>query len=158
MNAQTHCPECGDVWTDGQTCLDHFHVMLAWELEHQLYDVHHLLVLSYYLQHPSLYSPEALRDAMGLLREFVEQNVSPQEMRQRIRGLVDSGVRDQKIAGTPDRHGEYKRPISWEMHAADAARAGIEHYYASVRRWAESVLSALREAGELPASTDSARD
>lgn len=139
------CPECSADWSDGQTCQDHFHLMGFWELDHQLYDVHHLMVACYHLQHPSLYSPQTLNDVKHMLAEFVEGGVTPQEMRKRISKSVDSGVRTHKIAGTPESHGEYAHPINWPMRVTDVTAAGIENYYASVQAWAESILKALRE-------------
>jgi hypothetical protein len=149
VETPTICPACGAAWDDGRNCTDHFHQMGAWELEHQLYDVHHLMVLCFYLQHPALYSPEGLAFAQTLLVEFVEDGVTPQAMRQRIGRGIDSGVRDVKIKGTPEAHGSYARPVAWSMRAGDVTAAGIEHYYASVRQWAASTLQALRESGNL---------
>lgn len=157
METPTHCPACGAAWTDGQTCTDHFHLMLAWELDHQLYDVHHLMVLCYYLQHPELYSPAGLTYGLKLLVAFVEEGVTPQAMRQRIGGTVDSGTRAFKIKGTPASHGSYAHPVAWTMRAGDVTAAGMDAYYASVRQWAAATLQALRESGNLaPAPTQPA--
>lgn len=56
MDASQRCAECGAAWTNGQTCEDHFHQMLFWEAENPRAgaEVHHLMVLCYHLQHPSL--------------------------------------------------------------------------------------------------------
>ena len=143
------CPECGAAWTDGQTCTDHFHTLGFWELDHQLYDVHHLMVLCYHIQHPSLYSPEGLAQAHGLLTAFVEQGVSPQTMRKQIAGQVDSGVRTQKIGGTPEAHGHYAYPLTWSLRVSDVVSAGIDRYYDSVPAWARSVINDLRSSGNL---------
>ncbi len=121
------CPECGAVWGDGQSCTDAFHQMLAWEFEHQLLDVHHLLVLCYHLQHPSLYSPEGLAFGKQLLVQFLEDKVTPQAMRRAMRPVVDSGVRDFKITGTPAAHGAHAR-------ASAAARPGELARNPGVRR------------------------
>lgn len=145
----TRCPECGTDWSDGQTCTDHFHTMGFWELDNQLYDVHHLMVLSYHLQHPSLYSPQTLKDSVQMLVQFLESGVTPQQMRKQIGRAVDSGVRKHKIKGTPDSHGEYAHPVTWTKTAADVTGGGIEHFYDNVRQWAASILASLREAGEV---------
>ncbi|MBZ0275955.1 MAG: DUF5946 family protein [Anaerolineae bacterium] len=139
------CPECGAVWTDGKTCTDYFHLLGFWELDHQLYDVHHLMVICYHVQHPSLYSPEALQAAQQMLVEFVEGGVSPQMMRQRLNPAADSGQRAYRIKGTPESHGVHIYPITWSMTVADVTSGGIENYYASIRAWAKSVLRDLRE-------------
>lgn len=144
MAKSQKCPECGAIWAGDETCVDHFYLLEAWELENRLYDVHHLMVLCYYLQHPSLYSPEGLRDAKRLLVMFLEEGASPQQVRQRMHNAVDSSARTYKITGTPESHGEYTHPIQWTMTAADVVVAGIESYYDSVATWADSVLKALR--------------
>src|SRR3954470_24721062 len=84
------CLECGAVWGEGKTCQDDFHQMLAWEIENPsiIAEVHHLMVLCYHLQHPSLYSPKGLAGAMHLLVEFVEHEASPAEVRRRNRATL----------------------------------------------------------------------
>lgn len=101
MSVIQRCPECGAVWSEGQTCTDHFHMMGFWEMEYLLLDVHNLMVLSYYLQHPRLYSPEGLTHSMGLLVDFLERGLSTQDVRKRDRDVVDSGKRKFKIKGHP---------------------------------------------------------
>jgi hypothetical protein len=147
-----HCPECGTVWPEGQTCQDDFHQMLAWEFQTpRLWEVHHLTVLCYYLQHPSLYSPVALAGARQLLVEFVEQGAAPQEVRRRDRDTVDSSKRTWNFKGTTDAHGAYRHPIVWPMTAARVVAGGTEQYCANVRAWAASILAALRASGNLEA-------
>lgn len=141
------CPECRADWSGGQTCTDDFHTMLFWELDDQLYDVHHLLVLCYNVQHPSIYSPETLRWAIDVLTEFVETDLSPQALRKRIQNSVDSSVRKHKITGTPEAHGSYVHPVVWTITVADVVADGVERYYASVRAWAKAILSSLRASG-----------
>ena len=146
MEMLQQCPACGAVWTNGQTCEDHFHQMLFWEAEHPSYsaEVHHLMVVCYYLQHPSLYSPAGLSEARRLLLEFVERGASPVEVRQRNRARVDSSRRDWKITGTAASHGSYDRPIPWTMTAADVAAGGPDHYCDNVRAWAQAVNETLK--------------
>ena len=147
----THCPECGADWSSGVTCEQDFHQFGFWELadlEH-LGVVHHLMVLSYHLQHPSLYSPAGLTYAKGLLVDFVERGVTPQQARQQRRDQVDSGKRQFKIAGTPESHGSYDPPIRWMMTAADVVAGGTEHYVENVTAWAQSIYETLKAAHQL---------
>lgn len=146
---QNICHECQAICTDHQTCLDCFHTMGFWELDHQLLDVHHLMVLSFYLQHPQQMSPEWLQGAQWQLVQFLEQGVSPQEMRQQMAKHVDSGKRDYTMTARPDSHAGYQYPITWTMTAKDVINAGIEQYYPSVEKWARSILESLRESGNL---------
>ncbi|MEP7289389.1 MAG: DUF5946 family protein [Chloroflexota bacterium] len=147
------CHECSAIWTEDVTCENHFHQMGFWEMENLslLGEVHHLMVLSYHLQHPSLYSPEGLRGAMTLLVDFVERGITPAEVRQRDRAIVDSGKRRFKIKGTAASHGAYEHPVHWTMTAADVTAKGVTHYCDNVRAWARSIYEALKASGNLAA-------
>ncbi|MDX2139363.1 MAG: DUF5946 family protein [Chloroflexota bacterium] len=144
---QTICPDCGAMWKADDTCETHFHTLLAWEWDYRMYDLHHLLVLCYHLQHPHLYSPQTLANGLTMLVDFVEHGMTPQQMRKEITGAVDSGVRAHKITGTPDSYGTYAAPITWTMTIADVVAGGPDQYYAGVGAWAESMLARLRAAG-----------
>ena len=140
------CPECRADWSNGVTCEQDFHQFGFWELadlEH-LGSVHHLMVLCYYLQHPSLYSPAGLHEARRLLAEFVERGTAPFEVRQRNRDRVDSGKRDWKITGTPTSHGSYQQPQQWVLTAVDVVAGGADNYCDNVRTWARLINEALR--------------
>ncbi|MCL4875478.1 MAG: hypothetical protein KJ064_02415 [Anaerolineae bacterium] len=138
----TICPECGAA---GGTCQDYFHQLLFWEAEYPAFgEVHHLMVLCYHLQHPSLYSPEGLDAARQLLTAFLERGMTPDEVRRKYRSQVDSGQRTWKIKGNPDSHGAYVQPIQWTMTAADVVAGGAASYCENVRAWARSVFEALK--------------
>jgi hypothetical protein len=147
MNAAASCPECQAAWVDGNACQAAFYQMLAWESEYAIYDVHHLLVLCYYLQHPSLYSPEALLGAQKLLVDFLIKGISPQQVRQRDRVEVDSGRRKFKIKGKPDSHGAYANPVAWSMTAVDVVARGVEVYQDNVKAWARAVYRDIQLSG-----------
>jgi hypothetical protein len=122
--------------------------MLFWESENPSNgEVHHLMVLCYHLQHPSLYSPEGLREAKHLLIEFLERDVTPHEARNRNRARVDSSKRKWKIKGTAAAHGSYDRPVQWTMTPADVVAGGVDNYCDSVRRWAQSIYQAPKATG-----------
>lgn len=149
-STNSQCPECGASWIDGRTCTDNFHQLLAWEWDYQLLDVHHLLVLCFHLQHPSLYGPRVLDEAVTMLIRFQDAGVSPAQMRREMAPSVDSGVRRFKIRGTPEAHGVYRHPVAWTMTVGGVVAAGPEHYSASVRAWADSMLASLKVSGNLP--------
>ncbi|MBN1965772.1 MAG: hypothetical protein JW910_14065 [Anaerolineae bacterium] len=149
MEAMQHCPDCGAAWADGLTCEQHFHQMAAWELEHAIYDVHHLLVLCYHLQHPRLYSPSGLAGALRLLVDFVVLGMTPQQVRQRDRAALDSGRRRARITGTPDSHGSYDPPVHWTTTVPDVTAGGVAGYSDRVRAWAQTVFDALNDSGNL---------
>ncbi len=137
------CAECGAPLDDGRTCQDDFYTMLGWEWEYQLLDVHHLMVLSYNLQHPSILSPDGLTVSIGLLRQFLEEGITPELMRKRMSAAVDSGTRTFTITAREGAVGRYAHPITWTMRASDVVHAGVDQYYESVRKWAESALKSL---------------
>lgn len=151
MEIPTHCPACGARWIDSITCESHFHQLLFWEVEDPSRgSVHHLLVLSYHLQHPHLYSPETLQAGMQMLAQFIEEGVSPKQMRQRLQSSVDSGHRTHPITARPGHTGAYAYPVIWKVTAADVVSAGADAYISSVEGWASSILAVLRESGNLP--------
>jgi hypothetical protein len=142
------CPECGAALADGRTCADDFHQLLFWENERpELGQVHHLLVLCYHLQHPSLYSAEGLAHARRLLAEFVEGGLSPAVARRRQRAAVDSGGRGWSVTARPGNHGRYEHQPAWTMRAADVVAGGMDNYVANVRAWAGQVHRTLVEGG-----------
>ncbi len=97
------CPECGATWHDGETCENDFHQMLFWEHEDSSrWEVHHLTVLCYHLQHPSLYSQDGLANGIQLLTAFVRDGISPAEIRRTNSDKVNSLNRDWKITARPD--------------------------------------------------------
>ncbi len=118
--------------------------MLYWEAEVPARgEVHHLMVLCYHLQHPSLYSPDGLRHALGLLQDFVAHGKAPAEVRRRQRQQVASDQRAWKITARPGAHGAYDRRIAWTMTAADVIAGGADAYCDNVRLWAASIYRAV---------------
>ncbi len=123
--------------------------MLFWESEDPTRgEVHHLMVLCYHLQHPSLYSAEGLATARGLLADFIEHGLSPEEARKKNSGRVASGARDWSITARPGNQGAYDRPIRWTMTAADVVAAGAGDYVENVRTWARATHADLRRSIE----------
>ena len=152
MDLHKICPDCGATWKNDITCQDYFHQMLAWEFDNPQmdYNVHHLMVLSYYLQHPGLYSPEGLKGAVQLLVDVLESGLLPQEVRRCYKDRLDSRKRTWKIKGTEALQGFYKNPPHWTVTAADVAASGMQDYNLNVRRWGRSILETLRSSGNLP--------
>lgn len=143
------CLGCGERAAEAQTCADAFHILLAWEWDYAMQDVHHLLVLCYHLQHPNLYSLEGLNGAKAMLIAFVEDGMTPGAMRQHIGQQVASDARTFSITAKNKVGGVYDKPVVWEIRVWDCVRAGPEEYYASVRTWAAHILAALRASGNL---------
>lgn len=145
---QTRCAECQAVWAGGKTCDDDFYQMLFWENEDPENGiVHHLMVLCFHLQHPSRYSQGGLAYALGLLVDFVEKGLPPQQVRRQAREEVNSKNREWKVTSRSSAPGAYRRPVRWSMVAADVVAAGPEHYIETVRLWAQKTLEDLRASG-----------
>lgn len=151
MSKSEACPSCSASWpSGGHTCTEAFNKILAWELDHKLYDVHHLLVLCFHIQHPELYSPEALIWALRALVEFLNTDLTPAELRQRAGHQFNPATRTHRIQGTPESHGSYKNPPDWSIHITDVVAGGLESYYASINSWSLSIYKDLLMAGNLP--------
>jgi hypothetical protein len=122
--------------------------MLFWEVEDPRRGVvHHLAVLCYYLQHPHLYSPEAVRWGVAQLAGFVEGSLTPAEVRAREGERLGSGARGWKVTARPGAEGKYDVAVAWTMTAADVVAGGPDAYVESVRTWAHAMLHDLRAAG-----------
>ena len=148
MEMEARCPECGAVWRDGSTCLDHFHQMLAWEFEDpRAGAVHHLSVLCYNLQHPSVYSPDALTWAKTLLIRYVVEGITPQQVRDEHRKSLDSGNRPYKITSTAESYGVYVQSVNWTFTIGEVTAGGLEGYCERVEAWSRSVYEALLNSG-----------
>lgn len=141
------CPECGAPWSAEETCQVYFHQMLFWENEDPARgEVHHLMVLCYHLQHPSLYSAKGLAEGRWLLAEFVEKRTRPEDVRRKYSERVNSGNRPWKVTARPGDRGSYNRPIDWTMTAADVVSGGVERYCENVRLWSHTIHTSLTRA------------
>lgn len=148
------CSECGAPLASGRTCADDFHQLLFWENERPaLGEAHHLLVLCYHLQHPSLYSAEGLAHARQLLADFVAGGLSPEEARRRQRAAVASGNRHWSVTAREGNRGQYARRPDWSMTVGDVVAGSIDNYVANVRAWASHIHQVLVQEGSY-GSTD----
>lgn len=143
MTEEKRCPACGAA---GDNCETDFHQTLFWENEYPdlTLDVHHLLVLCYHLQHPHLYSVEGLENALGLLKNFVVDGLSPQAVRKLNAPKVDSGKRKFTVTARPDSIGSYPKQPLWTIYLTDVVAGGVEDYRANIKKWAESIYEAIR--------------
>lgn len=145
------CAECGAELEPGKTCRDYLNEMIKWDFEDFLGvgQIHHLTVLCYNLQHPSVYSKIGLEEAKKDLEIFLANPEKFTEHDKVHRENLSSDVRDWKIIGTADDHGKYLAAPEWSMRADDIVKAGLDNYVENVKNWGESVSDSLRESGNL---------
>ena len=150
MEPNLVCEQCGASLAEGRTCQDDFHQLLFWEAENpEFWQVHHLTVLCYHLQHPNSYSAEGLAGAKKLLVDFLEEGLTTEDVRKHERHSLDSGNREWRVRGDESSRGKYRNPINWKISVRDVVLGGKQHYPDHVRKWANSILDALRVSGNL---------
>ena len=134
------CPQCGAEYAGGDDCGNRFNLCLAKEYENPAAfgAVHHLTVICYMLQH-NAYSHASWLGARDLLRQFMQQGVTPAQARQRNRDHLDSSQRAWSI--TQGARFPQFASIPWTRTVADVRLDTPETYCADVRLWAASVLA-----------------
>jgi len=151
MEEQNLCPECGATIAKGTSCRDYLNEMIKWDFEdfNGAGKVHHLTVLSYNLQHPSVYSQKGLENGISSLQKFILHPDSFKEHDESNRKELASDVRDWKITGTPENHAEYPIKPNWTVLPSDVVRGGLDLYVENVKKWSKSVLESLKYSGNL---------
>lgn len=139
------CPECGAPEVDGLDCWSgQLGQVLAWESGNpELQAVHFLTVACYNLQHPSLYTDEALAELGKLLGEALDHDLPPHEIRRRIGSTYEGSKRVRR----PESE---RRPVlrRWPMTVADVTRPGDPEGAADrVRVWAAAVRQETERGG-----------
>ncbi len=133
------CSQCGaEVPPDGQCC-DRFHLCLAYEYENPTTfgAVHHLTVACYMLQH-NAYSRKVWLAAREMVAQFMQQGITPADMRKQNRQRFAGGQRKWSIT-KGEKLSEFDT-IIWSATIADIRLDSPEIYCADVRHWAISVL------------------
>ncbi len=134
------CPECGSVPIGGLTCRQAFEAALALEYENPAVfgRVHPFTVTCYNLQHPSLFTPEALELMEKGLHELVAGDIQPADLRAAM-GRTFSG--NQKVLRKEPALARLRR---WQRTTADLVLdQGAEAFVESVRLWARSIVEEM---------------
>ncbi len=143
------CPECGAELPGGETCLGHFHALLAAEVDNdELRRMHGLTALTYYLQHPSLTKPwYQLFGARVMRRVFADgEDWGEVLMETHPRGVgrqqADAAVARLK-ADAPSVMPDWviTRPIAGESTVTSIDLASVESPGGMVMAWARSVAA-----------------
>lgn len=141
-----HCPECGVLLTEGTTCQSLFDEVLSLEYIYPEYygKVHFLTVACFMLQH-GRYSDKALTWIIPMMRRYIEENLSPQQLRQIASQGTDNTTRTWKILRQPDEPPPLK--VAWSMTIVDVASNLQDHtqYCAQIQKWARTILQDVEE-------------
>ncbi len=133
------CPLCGADISAGERCRERFERCLALEYEHPTAfgAVHHLLVSCFMLQHNE-YSREIWLEARRMLDRFINEGVSPTEVRAENRDRYNSNNRAWRVTRGP-KLAEFGQ-ITWSFTILDVCLDDVAVYCTDVRRWAVCVL------------------
>jgi hypothetical protein len=129
--------ECG---APERACADRFDECLVKEYEDPRYGrVHTLTVCTYMLQHSSKLSREGWLYERDLLREFLIEGRSPEQIRKQMRDAVDSGQRSFKF-GSKDGQ-PIIPPTNWNRTVLDVRIEDPVIYCEDVVAWASATLA-----------------
>lgn len=142
------CAECGTELQGVLRCQEYFERMLAWDFSDfaGVGQVHHLMVLCYYLQHPSHYSPEGLTHAIQILKKVIEESFTDRDLYQEESAVFSSTNRTWNVSGTEESHGTYVTKIPWSMTVSAVVKEGISQYPTKVKEWAQTIYTDCQNA------------
>jgi hypothetical protein len=131
------CEECG---APGRECATRFDECLVREFEDSRYGrVHNLTVSAYMLQHSSKLSREGWLYERDLLREFLLEGKSPEQIRKERRDVVDSGKRSFRFKS---KDGQPVIPTTdWAKTILDVRLDDPATYCEDVIAWASATLA-----------------
>ncbi|HTP01942.1 MAG TPA: DUF5946 family protein [Anaerolineales bacterium] len=131
------CDECG---APDKTCEARFHECLAREFENPAFGrVHNLTVSAYMLQHSSKLTSEGWLYERDLLREFIINDMPPEQVRKERKDEVDGGKRAFTIksrTGQP-----VIARMEWSKTILDVRLEGSRQYCEDVIIWASATLA-----------------
>lgn len=133
------CPLCGAEFQSSEQCRDRFDLCLAMEFENPTTfgAVHHLTVACYMLQH-NAYSRDGWLEVRKMLAQFIQEGVTPAEMRRQKRARLDSGKRTWSVTKGA-KLSEFDS-IAWSRTIAGVRLDNPDIYCEDVKEWAKSVL------------------
>ena len=137
------CPECGAVLSEGSTCQTIFEEFLSIEYTDPEYgQVHFLTVACFMIQH-GRYSDESLAGMQSLLRAYLDEELTPQQLRERATKGMNHATRPRKITRQADAPPLPK--VAWSLTIADVAQSmqTPEEYCQQVKQWAHATLQQM---------------
>jgi uncharacterized protein DUF5946 len=137
------CAACGAVLSEASSCQTIFEEFLSLEYSNPAYgQVHFLTVACFMIQH-GRYSDAALTWMQSMLRAALDEQLTPQQLRQRAAQGMDDATRSWKVTSQAD-----ARPlpqVAWTTTIADVARSmqDPEKYCEQVKQWAQATLQQM---------------
>ena len=137
---QSACPECGAPETADDNCTDRFYRFLAIEMNDPEYGaVHHLTVVAYMLQHPSRLSSRGWQAMWDVLSQALDQELSPQALRARMREEAANQRRTWSLVKGP----RLRVPpgFTWTSTILSVDDSTPAQYRRDIERWARQALA-----------------
>ena len=138
-----HCAECGAVLPEGETCQALFDECMCFEYTNEAYgQVHFLTVACFMIQH-GRYSDEALAWIQPMLRVYLDEQITAQQIRQRAAKGVNRATRQWKVIRPAD--APLLPKVVWAMTIVDVAQhmQSSEQYCEQVKQWARTILQQM---------------
>lgn len=134
------CAECGARLFAGMSCKDMLGWVIGWESEdEELSKEHFKTVACYNLEHPSLFTDEALCQLRVAFMGHMDEGMAVSEIRRRMGAMFEG---DMKVMKDPS--SRKATPRDWRMTIADVFCQGNPQGAADrVRTWAKNLRSEL---------------
>ena len=134
------CPECGGLLRDGLSCWEQLGRVCAWEVDDPALQAEHFLtVAAFNLQHPSLFTDEALAGLRAVFIAHLDEGLPLSEIRRRVGQAAGGKTRVRRPEGE-------RRPVlrPWPLTIADVYLPDQPAGAATrVRAWAASIRERL---------------
>ncbi len=140
------CPQCGALPINGLDCRQQFEALLALEYQDPTgYGAaHHLLVMSYVLQHPDEFTDQALEWERHSLKSALD-GLPPSELRKQA-GKSFNGqahVKKKTPSHPPGWPAQWPLTVSY-IYAAIEKEYNTTQYIELVKTWAGSIIDTLK--------------
>jgi hypothetical protein len=131
----TTCPECGAIQTEAMTCQTAFDTFLILEFSDPAYGAVHFLTVGCFMLQHGRYSDEGIKWMYGTLREYLEKELTPTQLRQLAAKDTSSQTRTWKVVRAKDAPPAPK--IAWSMTIMDVATqyTDADSYRALITEW-----------------------
>ncbi len=138
-----NCVQCGAVLAEGNTCQTIFDECLMLEFANPAYGRVHFLTVSCFMVQHGRYSDEALAWIQPILRAYLDEQLTTQQIRRRAARGTNSAQRTWKVTRRPD--APPLPMIAWSITIADVAQSlsNPEAYCEKIKQWARATLQQM---------------